>query len=91
MRRIMDDSLHPLRIENIKNSSVPFPLFFVNESDDIIQAMYISEIHEMNAMLVPEGFTITKESASGMKTTAVYQLVEALKTDDYDDFDPQDN
>ena len=88
----MDDSLHPLRIENIKNSSIPFPLFFSNESDDIIQAIYVSEIHEMNAMLIPQAFTVIKESASGIKTTAIYQLIEAVKTSlDEDDFDPQDN
>ncbi len=88
----MHDSLHPLRIEHIKNSSVPFPLFFSNDSEDVVQALYVSEIHEMNAMLVPQSFTVVKESASGVTTTAIYTLVEAVKTGtDEDDFDPQDN
>jgi hypothetical protein len=88
----MHDSLHPLRIEKIKNTSVPFPLFFSNASEDVVQAIYVSEMHEMNAMLVPQSFTIVKESAAGVKTTAIYTLVEAVKTgDDDDDFDPQNN
>jgi hypothetical protein len=86
----MHDSLHPLRIENIKNSTIPFPLFFANDSEDIVQAIYVSELHDMNAMLVPQGFTIVKESAAGVRTTAIYQLVEAVKTGE-EDFDPQDN
>ena len=86
----MHDSLHPLRIEKIKNTSVPFPLFFANDSEDVVQAIYVSEIHEMNAMLVPQSFTVVKESASGVKTTAIYQLIEAVKTGD-EDFNPQDN
>lgn len=87
----MHESINPLRIENIKNTTVPFPLFFSNDNEDIVQAMYISELHEMNAMLVPQSFTIVKESASGVKTTAIYQLVEAVKTGVDDDFDPQNN
>jgi hypothetical protein len=88
----MHDSIHPLRVENIKNSTVNLPLFFANEQEDIVQALYISEIHEMNAMLVPQSLTIIKENAGGIKTTAIYQLVEAVKTSlDEDDFDPQDN
>ena len=86
----MDDSLHPFRIKKIKNTSVPFPLFFANDSEDVVQAIYVSEIHEMNAMLVPQSFTVVKESASGVKTTAIYQLIEAVKTGD-EDFNPQDN
>jgi hypothetical protein len=86
----MHDSLNPLRIESIKNSTINFPLFFANDSEDIVQAIYISEIHEMNALLVPQSFTIVKENAVGVKTTAIYQLVEAVKTGD-DEFDPQDN
>ena len=86
----MHDSLHSLRIEKIKNTSVPFPLFFANDSEDVVQAIYVSEIHEMNAMLVPQSFTVVKESASGVKTTAIYQLIEAVKTGD-EDFNPQDN
>jgi hypothetical protein len=86
----MNESLHPLRIENIKNSTINFPLFFANDAEDIVQAIYISEIHEMNAMLVPQSLTIVKENAIGIKTTAIYQLVEAVKTGN-DEFDPQDN
>lgn len=88
----MRSSLHPLRIENIKNTTVPFPLFLENDTGELTQAIYVSEIHEMNAMLVPQSFTVVKECAAGVKTTAIYALVEAVKTGiDDDDINPQDN
>lgn len=89
----MSESLHPIRIQQIKNTTLPLPLFYYEDDNvhSIIQAMYISNISENNPMLMPETITVVRESASGLKTTAVYQMITAIKTGSDDIMSPQDN
>jgi len=89
----MADSLHPIRIQQIKNTTLPLPLFYYDEDNEnyITQAMYISNISENNSMFMPSTITVVRESSTGLKTTAVYKMVTAIKTNDSDFMLPQDN
>jgi len=88
----MNNTLHPLKVQKIKNTSIPFPLFLYegDDYDNITQAIYISEMSENNAMILPETITVVKENGVGIQTTAIYQMVSAVKTG-MDDANPSDN
>lgn len=89
----MDNTLHPLKVQRIKNTTIPLPLFLYEGDDysNITQAIYISEMSDNNAMILPETITIVKENGIGLKTTAVYHMVTAVKTGISDDINPLDN
>lgn len=89
----MDNTLHPLKVQRIKNTTIPLPLFLYEGDDysNITQAIYISEMSDNNAMILPETITIVKENGIGLKTTAVYQMVNAVKTGISEDINPLDN
>jgi hypothetical protein len=88
----MNNTLHPLKIQQIKNTAIPFPLFLYEGDDieNITQAIYISELSDNNAMILPETITVVKENGIGIKTTAIYQMVNAVKTGS-DELNPMDN
>lgn len=75
-----NNNIHPLRIEAIKNISIPFPLFIEdNDTEDINQAVYITNIVGFNPLLLPQTIVITRETGNGIITNGVYQLVQATK------------
>lgn len=88
----MNNTLHPLKIQQIKNTSIPFPLFLYegDDVDNVTHSIYIEEMSENNAMILPETITVVRENGIGLKTTAIYQMVNAVKTGS-DDVNPLDN
>ncbi len=88
----MNNTLHPLKIQQIKNTTIPFPLFLYEgeDADNITQAIYVSELSDNNAMILPETITLIKENGIGITTTAIYQMVSAVKTGS-DEINPLDN
>lgn len=78
----MEENIHPLRIEEIKNTSIPFPLFYFEHGDPefITHAIYISNVLGTNPLTMPQSLVVTRETGNGTVTTAVYQLVQATKS-----------
>jgi hypothetical protein len=88
----MNREFHPLRLNQIKNSTLPMPLFLYEDEDEenITQAFYISDMSDFGHMLLPEFFVVTRETGNGVITTGTYQLVESVK-EVVNDIDPLNN
>jgi len=78
----MSENIHRIRVEEIKNKSIPFPLFYYEHGDPefITQAIYIQNVEGINPLTVPQTISVVRETANGVKTTATYQLIHATKT-----------
>jgi len=90
----MDNNIHPLRIEEIKKSSMPFPLFYYEHGDPefITQAIYVTDIGGSSPLVMPQSITLSRETGVGSTTIGIYQLVSTVK--DFDDqlnLNPLDN
>jgi len=81
-----------MRIQEIKNSTVPFPLFLTSEppkdsyerlyeqSSNVTSAIYVEDIFGNTPLGMPETVTIIRETADGVITSAVYEVAESYKS-----------
>lgn len=76
------DSFTQDQINEIKEISISFPIFFCKEEepDELLQALVVTDVGTSSIMGVPETITLEKHLPSGMITQGVYQLVESYKT-----------
>lgn len=84
------------QIQNIRENSTSLPIFFAEKGDTekIIAGLSIVELGQPTIMGVPEYIELEKYNASGIITTARYQLVDSYKTHEknlIDIGDPGDN
>jgi hypothetical protein len=80
--------LSPERIDAILQT-LPFPVFYAEDEslENVLAALYVEEIGEQSAMLVPEYIDMVKENADGSETYARYALIDA--TSDYKNTFPE--
>lgn len=78
------------RIDNILQT-LPFPIFYSEDEsmERVMAALYVEEIGETSAMLVPEYIDMVKENADGTETYARYALIDA--TSEYPNSFPEVN
>lgn len=84
------------QIAQIRETSIPFPIFFAEKgnTEKIIEGLSITDLGTTTLMGVPDSIEIEKYCATGMVTTARYQLVESYKAHEQkfiDIGDPEDN
>ncbi len=90
----MDENIHPIRVQEIKQSSMPFPLFYYEHGDPecITQAIYVTDVGGTNPLIMPQTLTLTRETGNGITTIGVYQLVSTVKGfDEQLEINPSDN
>lgn len=88
----MERGIHPVRIEEIKNNSIPFPLFYYEEEDldNVSSALYITNMDGNSPLNMPNTFQVVKEDDNKLFTIATYVLESTYKTAAIE-ADPQDN